>query len=115
MLSVSELSYIVSSNHGKFALVYCSDFSSRFGLIIDHKLARRFFDSLDEDEISMEDLGISSENMLFLFTPDSEFISVPYDQVSRIMTFTGSCIDHCNQMYLEPNDYLNEFKLIMSI
>ncbi len=114
MVCSSELDRVVTSSHGRFALVYCSDLSVAFGLLVNSKVAGQFLASIDCASVPVDELGLFSDDMLFLFTPDSVLTSVPYDQVNRIMTFTGSCIDHCNQMYLDPNDYLNEFKLFIS-
>lgn len=114
MVSFSELDRIVSYSLGKFALVYSSNNSVRFGLLVDSKLAGKFLTSIDCDSVSIDELGLFSDRMLFLFTPESVLTSVPYDQVNKIMTFTGSCIDHCNQMYIDPNDFLNEFNLFIS-
>ncbi|AFQ20083.1 hypothetical protein V5R22_32680 (plasmid) [Bacillus thuringiensis] len=117
MVSPSCLSGIVSSSLGKFVLVSCIDSSVHLGLLVPSDLAKKtsFFKVENDFGFSLDDLGVYSDQMLFIFTLESVLISIPYDQVDRVITFTGSCIDHYNKFYVEPNEFLNEFKLYMSV
>lgn len=104
MICPSTLSRIVSSSTGKFVLVCCVDSSVHLGLLVPSDLVRK---------TSFCEVG--SDQWLFIFTLESVLVSIPYDQVDRVITFTGSCIDHYNEFYVEPNEFLNEFKLHMSV
>lgn len=117
MICPSTLSRIVSSSAGKFVLVCCVDSSVHLGLLVPSDLARKTsFCEVDSDlELSFDDLGVYSDQLLFIFTLESVLLSISYDQVDRVITFTGSCIDHYNEFYVEPNEFLNEFKLHMSV
>ncbi|USP56470.1 hypothetical protein J2N67_006719 (plasmid) [Bacillus thuringiensis] len=117
MIDSSTLSRIVSYSVGKFVLVCCADSSVHLGLLVPSDLAKKtsFFEVDNDLGFSFDDLGVYSDQMLFIFTLESELLSIPYDQVDRVITFTGSCIDSHNKFYVEPNEFLNEFKLYMSV
>ncbi|AIE37913.1 hypothetical protein P9W99_05110 [Bacillus cereus] len=117
MVGSSDLSRIVSSSLGQFILVCCTDSSVHLGLLVPYDLAKKtsFFTVDNDMGFSLDDLGVHSDQMLFIFTLESVLISIPFDQVDRVITFTGSCIDHYNKFYVEPNEFLNEFKLYMSV